>query len=160
MISKVQNTKRQHIRRSLVTWNSKFNTVMPFKRFFSQGFTFRVARKKRQKKHFRTGPRSARTGAPWVTKFGYLRIQEIWFGQNRLSACPYAFRNRVSGCEMTDSLAIRWLVSHGCFAGSAVELIEVTCFLPWSADQLSAQVNKKSTVSPARSWIYVLMLDS
>ena len=42
------------------------------------------------------------SGKPWVKKFGYLCIQEFWFGENR----PYVRSPiYVSGCEMFYLLA-------------------------------------------------------
>ena len=113
MICKVQDTKCQHIRCSLVTWNSKFNTVMPFK-----GFTFRVARIKKTEKTLPNRPAKRAHGST----MGNNASKKFLFGQNRLSVRPYAFRNRVSGCEMTHSLAR----SPSCELSKGFPLISVT----------------------------------
>ena len=127
MICEVQNTKRQHIRCSLVTWNSKFNTVMPFKRFFSQGFTFTVARKK-DRKNTSEQAREARAREHHGKKnLVIYASKKFWFGQNRLSVRPYAFRNHVSGCEMTHSLA----GSPSCELSKGYPLTSVTWLFRW-----------------------------
>ena len=168
MICKVQNTKRQHIRCSLVTWNSKFNTVMPFKRFFSQGVHFHSCKKKQTEKTLPNRPAKRAHGSTMGNKI-WLSTHPRNFGSDKI-VCQSV--RMLSAIELADvkwhthylgdqagscQKGIRWLVSHSCFRG-------LSCRTYWgnvlSADQLSAQVNKKSTVSPAWSWIYVLMLDS
>ena len=110
-------------------------------------------------------PRRARSGAPWVRKFGYLCIQEILVltksSVRRTYVHPFmladvkwhtyqlgvkAFKSGIwhpcCGQLIAVKEPIRWPVSHDCVADSGIQLIEVKNFLNLSADKFLVSIDR------------------